>query len=146
MFLKCFYEAEDEGVQVTTVAMLVLVFASVVVIWFAGSGKQVTVQTKYVVALLPRLPSKKRIQRVDFGTKLMSSIGAIRQKQARTISTFVQAHRGGSALADITESSCRDVMAQVVANSFAWSRRVFAGSDAGRICISADEVNREAPA
>ena len=35
------------------------------------------------------------------------------------------------------------MMNQVVANSVAWSRRVFAGSDARRICISADEFNRE---
>ena len=34
-------------------------------------------------------------------------------------------------------------MAEVVANSVAWSRRVFAGSDARRICICADEFNRE---
>ena len=102
-----------------------------------------TVQTEDVAALMPRLPSKKRFQRVDPGTKLMSSIGAIRQKRARTISSFVQAHRGGSAFACITESSCRDVIVQVVANSVEWSRRVFAGSDARRICISADEFKRE---
>ena len=132
---KCCDEAEDEGVQVTTVAMLVLGLASVVDNWFAGSGKQVTVQTEDVVALLPRLPSKKRFQRVDSGTKLLSSIGAIRQKRARTISS--------SAFAGITESSCGDVMAQVVSNSVAWSRRVFAGSDARRMCIFAVEFNRE---
>ena len=34
-------------------------------------------------------------------------------------------------------------MAQVVASSVASSRRVFAGSDARRICISADELNRD---
>ena len=34
-------------------------------------------------------------------------------------------------------------MAEVVANSVARSRRVFAGSDARRICTSADEFNRE---
>ena len=34
-------------------------------------------------------------------------------------------------------------MAEVIANSVAWSRRVFAGSDPRRICISADEFNRE---
>ena len=129
--------------------MLVLGLASVVDNWFAGSGKQVTVHTEDVVALLPRLPSKKRFQRVDSGTKLTSSIGAIRQKRARTIFSFVQAHRGGWAFAGVTESSCRDVMAQVVAssevvaNSVEWSRRVFAGSDARRICISADEFNRK---
>ena len=142
-FLKCCYEAEDEGVQVTTVAMLVLGLASVVDNWFAGSGQQVTVQTEDVAALMPRLPSKKRFQRVDPGTKLMSSIGAIRQKRARTITSFVKAHRGGSAFAGFAAQSCRDVMAQVVVNSVAWSRRVFAGSDARRICISADEFNRE---
>ena len=54
-FLKCCYEAEDEGVQVTTVAMLVLGLASVVNNWFAGSGKQVAVQTEDVAALMPRL-------------------------------------------------------------------------------------------
>ena len=91
-FLKCCYEAEDEGVQVTTVAMFVLGLASVVDNWFAGSGKQVTVQTEDVVALMPRLPSKKRFHRVDPGTKLMCSIGAIRQKRARTITSFVKAH------------------------------------------------------
>ena len=52
----CCYEAEDEGVQVTTVAMLVWVGKCVVDNWFAGSGKQVTVQTKDVAALLHRLP------------------------------------------------------------------------------------------
>ena len=91
-FLKCCCEAEDEGVQVTTVAVLVLGLASVVDSWFAGSGKQMTVQTEDVAALLPRMPSKKRFQRMDSGTKLMSSIGAIRQKRARTITSFVQAH------------------------------------------------------
>ena len=45
-FLKCCYEAEDEGVQVTTVAMLVLGLASVAGKWFAGSGKHMTVQTR----------------------------------------------------------------------------------------------------
>ena len=70
-FLKCCYEAEDEGVQVTTVAVLVLGLARVVDNWFAGSGKQVTVQTEDVAALMPRLPSKKRFQRVDPGTKLI---------------------------------------------------------------------------
>ena len=77
-FFKCCYEAEDEGVKVTTFAMLVLGLASVVDNWFAGSGKQATVQTEDVAALMPRLPSKKRFQRVDPGTKLMCSIGAIR--------------------------------------------------------------------
>ena len=83
-FLKCCYEAEDEGVQVTTVAMLLLGLATVVDNWFAGSGKQVTVQTEDVVALLPRLPSNTRFQRVDSGTKLLCSIGAIRQKRSKT--------------------------------------------------------------
>ena len=96
-FVKCCYEPEDEGVRVSTVAMLVLGLASVVDSWSAGSGKQMTVQTEDVAALLPRLPSKKRFQRVDSGTKLMSSIGAIRQKRARTITSFVKAHRTGSA-------------------------------------------------
>ena len=100
-------------------------------------------QTENVAALMPCLPSKKRFQRVDPGTKLMSSIGAIRQKRARTISSLVQAHRGGSAFAGISEFGCRNVMAQVVASSVAWSRSVFAGSDARRIFISADEFNRE---
>ena len=117
--------------------MLVLGLASVVDNWFAGSGKQ------DVAALMPHLPSKKRFQRVDSGTKLMCSIGAIRQKRARTITSFVKAHRGGSAFAGLAAQSCRDVMAQVVASSVAWSRRVFAGSDARRVCISADEFNRE---
>ena len=134
----CCYEAEDEGVQVITVAMLVLGLASVVDNWFAGSGKQVTVHTEDVAALMQRLPSKKGFQRVDPGTKLMCSIGAIRQKRARTITSFVKAHRGGSAFVGFADSSCRDVMAEVVANSVAWSRRVFAGSDARRICISAE--------
>ena len=49
-FLKCYYEAEDDGVQVTTVAMLVLGLASVVDNWFAGSGKQMTVHTEDVAA------------------------------------------------------------------------------------------------
>ena len=142
-FLKCCHEAEDEGVQVTTVAMLVLGLASVVDSWFAGFGKQVTVRTKDVAALLPHLPSKKRFQRVDSGTKLMCSTGAIRQKRARTITSFVKAHRGGSAFVGFSEFGCRNVMAQVVASSVAWSRRVFAGTDARRICISADEFNRE---
>ena len=110
-------EAEDEGVQVTTVAMLVLECASVVDKWFTGSGKQVTVQTEDVAALMPPLPSKKRFQREDPGAKLMCSIGAMRQKRARTITSLVEAHRGGSG--------------------------VFGGSDARRICISADEFNRE---
>ena len=82
--LKCCYEAEDGGVQVTTVAMLVLGLASVVDSMFAVSGKQMTVQTENVAALMPRLPSKKHFQRVDSGTKLMSSIGAIRPKRAKT--------------------------------------------------------------
>ena len=141
-FLKCCYEAEDEGVQVTTVAMLVLGLASVVDNWFAGSGKQMMVQTKDVAALLPRLPSKKRFQRVNSGTKLMSCIGAIRQKRSRTITNFVQAHRG-SAFAGFAEQSYRDVILQVVASSVAWSRLVFASSDARRICTSADECSRE---
>ena len=64
-FLKCCYEAEDGGVQVTTVAMLVLGLASAVDNWFAVSGKQMTVQLEDVAALMPRLPSKKRFQRVD---------------------------------------------------------------------------------
>ena len=102
-----------------------------------------TVQTEDVAALMPRLPSKKRFQRVDSGTKLMCSVGAIRQKRARTITSFGKAHRGGSAFAGFADSSCRNVMAEVVANSVAWSRRVFAGSDARRICISVDEFNRE---
>ena len=55
----------------------------------------------------------------------------------------MKAHRGGSAFVGFTDSGCRNVMAEVVANSVAWSRRVFAGSDARRICISADEFNRE---
>ena len=142
-FLKCCYEAEDEGFQVTTVAVLVLELASVVDNWFAGSGKQMTVQTEDVAALMQRLPSKKRFPRVDPGTKLMCSIGAIRQKRARTITSFVRAHRGGSSFAGFADSSCRIVMIEVVANSVAWSRRVFAGSDARRICISADEFNGE---
>ena len=82
--LKCCYEAEDGGVQVTTVAMLVLGLASVVDSMFAVSGKQMTVQTEDVAALMPRLPSKKHFQRVDSGTKLMISISAIRQKRAKT--------------------------------------------------------------
>ena len=49
-FFKCCFEAEDEGVQVTTVAVLVLGLASVVDNWFAGSGKQMTVQTEDVEA------------------------------------------------------------------------------------------------
>ena len=57
-FSLCCYEAEDEGVQVTTVAMLVLGLASVVDNSIAGSGKQMTVQTEDVAALMPRLPSK----------------------------------------------------------------------------------------
>ena len=73
----------------------------------------------------------------------MCSIGAIRQKRARTITSFVEAHRGGSAFAGFAAQSCRNVMIEVVANSVAWSRRVFTGSDARRICISADEFNRE---
>ena len=85
--VKCCYEPEDEAVQVLTVAMLVLGLTSVVDHWSAGSGKQMTVQTEDVAALLPRLPSKKRFQRMDSCTKLMSSIGAIRQKRARTISS-----------------------------------------------------------
>ena len=129
--------------QVTTVAMLVLGLASVVDNWFAGSGKQVAVQAEDVVALMPRLPSKKRFQRVDSGTKLICSTGAIRQKRAKTISSFVQAHRGGSAFSCISEFGCRNVMAQVVASSVSGSRRVFTGSHARRICISADEFNRE---
>ena len=107
-FFKCCHEAEDEGVQVTTVAMLVLGLASVVDDWFAGSGKQMTVQTEDVAALMPRLPSKKRFQRVDSGTKLMCSTG----------------HRGGSAFAGFVDSSCRNVMAENVANSVAWTPRV----------------------
>ena len=67
---------------------------------------------------------------------MMCSIGAIRQKRARTITSFVKAHRGGSVFVGFADSSCRNVMAEVVANSVAWSRRVFAGSDARRICIS----------
>ena len=35
------------------------------------------------------------------------------------------------------------LMVEVVANSVAWSRRVFASSDAQRICISAHEFNRK---
>ena len=143
IFLKCCCEAEDEGVQVTTVAMLVSGLASVVDNLFAGSGKQMTVQTEDVAALMPRLPSKKRFQRVDSGTKLMCSIGAIRQKRGRTITSFVKARRGGSSFAGFADSSCRNVMAEVVANSVAWSRRVFAVSDVRRICNSADEFNRE---
>ena len=104
-----------------------------------------TVQTEDVAALMPRLPSKKRFQRVDSGTKLVCSTGAKRQKRARTITSFVKAHRGGSASAGFADSSCRNVLAEVVANSVAWSHRVFAGSDARRICISADEFNRESP-
>ena len=34
-------------------------------------------------------------------------------------------------------------MVEVVANFVAWSRRVFASSGARRICVSADEFNRE---
>ena len=141
-FLKCCYEAEDEGVQVTTIAVLVLGLASVVDNLFAGSGKQMTVQTEDVAALMPHLPSKKRFQRLGPGTKLMCSIGAIRQKRARTFTSFAKAHRGGSAFAGLAAQSCRDVMVQVVVSSVAWSRRVFAGSDARRICFSADEFNR----
>ena len=137
-FLKCCYEAEDDGVQVTTVTMLALGLASVVDNWFAGSG-----HTEDVAALLPRLPSKKRFQRVDSGTKLMCSIGAIRQKRAKTISSFVRSHRGSASFAGLAESRCRDIMVEVVANSVAWSRRVFASSDPRRICFSADEFNRE---
>ena len=43
-----------------------------------------TVQTEDVAALMPRMPSKKHFQRVDSGTRLMRSIGAIRQKRAKT--------------------------------------------------------------
>ena len=142
-FLKCCHEAEDEGVQGTTVAMLVLGLASVADNWFAGSGKQLAVQTEDVAALMPHLPSKKRFQRVVSGTKLLCSIGAIRPKRARTITSFVKAHRGGSAFAGFAAQSCRNVMVQVVASSVAWSRRVFPGSDARRMCISADEFNKE---
>ena len=53
--------------------------------------------------------------------------------------SFVRAFEAAS----VAESSCRNVMVEVVANSVAWSRRVFASSDARRICISADEFNRE---
>ena len=106
-FLKCCCEAEDEGVQVTAVAMLVLGLASVVDNCFAGSGKQMTVQTEDVAALMLRLPSKKCFQRVDSCTKLMCSIGAIRQKRARTITSFVKAHRGGSAIAGFAAQICR---------------------------------------
>ena len=134
-FIKCCYEAEDDGVQVTTVAMLVSGLASVVDNWFAGSGKQMTVHTEDVAALMPRLPSKKRFQRVDSGTNLMCSIGAIRQKRAKTITSFVRAHRGGASFAGVAESSFRNMIVEVVANSVAWSCRVFAGSDARRICI-----------
>ena len=137
-FLKCCYEAEDDGVQVTTVTMLALGLASVVDNWFAGSG-----HTENVAALLPRLRSKKRFQRVDSGTKLMCSIGAIRQKRAKTISSFVRSHRSSASFAGLAESRCRDIMVEVVANSLAWSRRVFASSDPRRICFSADEFNRE---
>ena len=58
-FLKCCCEAEDEGVQVTTVAMLVLGLASVVDNWFAGSGKQMTVQTEDVCSVDATLPVKE---------------------------------------------------------------------------------------
>ena len=106
--------------QVTTVAMLVLGLASVVDTWFAVSWKQMTVQTEDVAALMPRLPSKRHFQRVDPGTKLVSSIGAIRQKRAKTITSFVQAHRGGSSFAGFAESSCRNVKDEVFANSVVW--------------------------
>ena len=92
-----------------------------------------TVHTEDIAELMPRLPSKKRFQRVDCGTKLMCSMGAIRQKRAKTMSSFVRAHRGGSSFAGIAESSCRNMMVEVVANSVAWSRRVFASSGARRI-------------
>ena len=89
------------------------------------------------------LAVEERFQRVDSGTKLMCSIGAIRQKRAKTISSFVWLHRGGSSFAGMAESSCRNRMVKVVPNSVAWSRRVFARSGARRICISAYEFNRE---
>ena len=104
-----------------------------------------TVHTEDIAEVMPRLPSKKRFQRVDRGTKLMCSMGAIRQKRAKTMSSFVRAHRGGSSFAGIAESNCRNMIVEVVANSVAWSRRVFASSGARRIRISADEFNRELP-
>ena len=73
-FLKCCYQAQDGGVQVTAVAMLVLGLAGVVGNWFGGSGKQSTMQTEDVATLMPRWPSNKRYQRVDPGTKLMCSM------------------------------------------------------------------------
>ena len=127
-FLKFCYEDEDGVVQNTTVAV---------------SGKQMTVQTENVATLMPRLPSKKHFQRVDSGTKLESSIGAIPQKRPKAITSFVQARRGGSAIVGFADSSCRNVMAEVVANSVTWSRRTFVSPAARRICISADEFNRE---
>ena len=44
--------------------------------------------------------------------------------------------------AGVPKSSWANVMVEVVANSVAWSRRVFASSDARRTCLSVDEFNR----
>ena len=43
----------------------------------------------------------------------------------------------------MAESTSKNVMVKVVANSVAWSRCVFASSGSRRICTSADEFNRE---
>ena len=56
---------------------------------------------------------------------------------------FAPASDGHFEAAGLAESSSRNVMVKVVANSVAWSGRVFASSIARRICTSADEFNRE---
>ena len=143
-FVKCCYEAEDEGGQVAAVAVLVLGLAGVVdalVRWIWKSNYGANRGRRSVDATLAveeTLPTPGPRHEVD-----VCSIGAIRQKRAKTITSFVKAHRGGSSFAGFADSSCRNVMVEVVATSVAWSRRVFAGSETRRICISADEFYRE---
>ena len=75
--------------------------------------------------------------------RMMTSILLTGSILSRPLPFFAPASYGLIEATGVAESSSRNVMVEVVANSVAWSRRVFSCSIARRICNSADEFNRE---
>ena len=75
--------------------------------------------------------------------RMMTSIQLTGSILSHSLPFFAPASYALVEAASVAESSSRNVMVKVVANSVAWSRRVFASSIARRICTSADEFNRE---
>ena len=75
--------------------------------------------------------------------RMMTSIQLTGSILSHSLPFFAPASYGLFEAAGVAESSSKNVIVKVVANSVAWSCRVFASSIARRICTSADEFNRE---